>query len=70
MYIRCLIEWADDKSQEEVIIKEDDELIEELDDYIFFYGMSRVDLEYAKNNHELCEGEWYVIEIYGTTNNI
>lgn len=67
MYTHCVIEWADDNSICEVIIKANDEIIEEEDDDIFFYGMSRDELEKAMENNTLCENEWYVREIYDTT---
>ena len=67
MYTHCTIMWADDKSEMDVIIKANDEVIEEEDDSIFFYGMSREELDNALENHICCEGEWYVVDIYETT---
>lgn len=70
MFTRCVIEWADDNSIGEVIIKADETVVEEEDDSIFFYGMSREKLEYAMENNICCEDEWYVKEIYETTDTL
>ena len=70
MYTHCVIEWADDNTICEVIIKANDEIIDDEDDAIFFYGMSREQLEYAMENNICCEGEWYVREIFETTDEL
>lgn len=70
MYTYCVIEWADDQTIEEVIIKANDEVLDEEDDSIFFYGMSREKLEQAMENHTCCENEWFVVDINETTDEL
>lgn len=63
-FVKCIIEWNDDKSREEVIIKTtDDFTTEDEDEKIFFYGLSLEQLESAIKNKTLIENEWRVIEI-------
>ena len=59
----CRIRWADDGSEMDVIIKESCDVGND-DDEIFFYGMSRKKCIEAMEIHELCEGEWYIVEVY------
>lgn len=59
----CRIRWADDGSEMDVTIKESCD-VGSNDEEIFFYGMSREKCIEAKEAHELCEGEWYIVEVY------
>lgn len=73
MYTYCVIEWADDETIEEVIIKAFDDYDEDNpgnDDSIFFYGMSRDTLIECMENHTLCEGEWYVRNVLETVDEL
>lgn len=67
MYTKCLIQWQDDLSEEEVIIKSNYEVLSREDDDIFFYGLSPLELTRACENGSLIEGEWKVLEILGTS---
>lgn len=62
MYTECTIQWVDDGSKMDVIIKADNSF-EEKDDAIFFYGFDRTDLLAACENNETIEGEWKVISV-------
>lgn len=65
MYTNCLIQYVDDPETYWVTIKSTEyfDEPEEEDEEIFFYGLSKSNLEAAKNNHTLMEGEWYVLEV-------
>lgn len=64
MYIKCRIEFVDDNSQSEVIIKASDEYLDEKeDDYIFFYGLTENQIREMIDKKEVCEGEWKILEI-------
>ena len=65
MYTEVIIEFADDHTTWEVVIKADC-VLDEHDDEIFFYGLTREDLLERCDNHVLCEGEWYVIAVGDT----
>ena len=67
MYTKCLIEFVDDKQRIEVIIKDYNSYIDEEDDYIFFYGLSRQDLINARDSGEAICNEWKVIEVYDSS---
>lgn len=64
MYIKCRIEFVDDNSQSEVIIKANNEYLDEKeDDYIFFYGLTENQIREIIDRKEVCEGEWKILEI-------
>ena len=70
MYTKCTIQFADDGTIfENQIIKTTDE-IDEKDDLIFFYGMSRDKLIKARDEHTLCEDEWFVLSVGETYDNL
>ncbi len=62
-YIRCIIKYIDENLPKEVIIKTNDEFIENEDDKIFFYGLSLVEIQDAVRNKTLLENEWEILEI-------
>lgn len=68
MYTHCVIQFIDDQTTWDVIIKATDAVEEnEYDDeQIFFYGMSRDELLKAWETGEVCEGEWVVLEVWDT----
>lgn len=59
----CRIKFDDDGTELDVIIKKSDYVGED-DEDIFFYGMSRDACVKAMEDKTLCEGEWYIIEVY------
>lgn len=64
MYIKCKIEFVDDNSQSEVIIKANNEYLNEKeDDCIFFYGLTENQIREIIDKKEVCEGEWKILEI-------
>lgn len=64
MYIRCLIEYADDKTQMEVIIKTTNDYKDDYeDDKIFFYGLSENKIREDIKNETLVENEWKILDI-------
>jgi len=64
MYIKCRIEFVDDNSQSEVIIKANDKYLDEKeDDCIFFYGLTENQIREIIDRKEVCEGEWKILEI-------
>ena len=65
MYIECLIQWTDEDEEEYVIIKDDEEVNEEYDDLIFFYGLSREELQKAMDEGTVLEDGWVVKDILG-----
>lgn len=66
MYTECDIEWADGSELGGVIIKAYDSL-DDNDEDIFFYGLSREELLECCKNGELCEGEWRVVSVGRTS---
>lgn len=69
MYTYCTIRWVDDHALWDVIIKSTDE-VDQHDDRIFFYGMSRDQILRAYRNHDLCENEWEIVGVGETVNRI
>lgn len=64
MYIKCKIEYIDDNSQLEVIIKANQGYdSDEEDEQIFFYGYSLEDIEELAKSHAAVESEWRILEI-------
>jgi len=60
--------WKDDKTEfEGLIVKEFDDVDEDTDDLIFFYGMGEKDLKEAVEHKEETALE-FVIESYKETN--
>lgn len=68
-FTRCTIEWVDDGTTEKVIIASCTESIDEIDDHIFFYGLSPEFLLEAMQHGDIIENEWKVIgmQIIGST---
>ena len=62
MYTDCTIQFIDDESPLDVTIKAYDSLGEE-DWKIFFYGLSRDELLEACRTGEIIEGEWKVLSV-------
>ena len=69
MYTYCTIQWIDDQSEMDIIIKASDEL-DDKDEYVFFYGVSPNILKWAMENGAILENEWKVISIIGVSNDI
>lgn len=69
MYTYCTIQFIDDNSTLDVIIKANDEF-DIADEEIFFYGMTREELLTACENGDICEGEWRVIAVAETFDEI
>lgn len=65
MYTYCTVRFVDDGSELDVIIKSYDS-VDDNDDDIFYYGLSRLDLLDAYERGEAIEGEWEVISIGDT----
>ncbi len=72
MYTHCTIQFIDDGTTWDVIIKANDEEEENQydDEQIFFYGMSRDELLKAWETGEVCEGEWVVLEVGDTDDSL
>lgn len=66
MYTYCTIRFIDDGSEMDVIIKAYDS-IDDNDDDIFYYGLSRQDLIDLYNEEEIVDEEWIVINVDYTT---
>lgn len=64
MYTYCTIQFVDDQTTCEAIIKEDDNL-DKYDELIFFYGYSKEQLEDACRTGEVLEDEWRVLSVDG-----
>lgn len=63
-YVKCIIEYDDDKTREEIIIKTTNGYKSESEDEkIFFYGLSEKEIENAIKNKTLIENEWRIIKI-------
>lgn len=63
IYNYCKIRFVDDGTEQDVIIKANNEVIEAEDDLIFFYGLSLEQLQNACKTQEVLEGEWTVVSI-------
>lgn len=67
MYTYCTIQWVDDGTVwENVVIKSDEEVINEIDDEIFFYGISPERLKQFCKDGTVVEDEWVVLSVDGT----
>lgn len=62
-YVKCLIEWKDDETQDVVIIKTTEDFIEEEDDSIFFYGLSLNEIKKIIENNEYIGNEWKILKV-------
>lgn len=62
MYTRCEIQWIDDLSVQNVVIKATDDF-DVADEKIFFYGLTREDLIAACHSGEVLEKEWKVLSV-------
>lgn len=69
MYTYCTIQWLDDKSEIDVIIKSSEE-VDEHDDQIFYYGLSPDFLRWAMSVNQTLEDEWRVIAIHSVSNEL
>lgn len=68
-YIACEIMFKDDRRTMSTIIKSD-EVVDEYDEQIFFYGKSLSELKEAEENETLMENEWYVLLVLDWSDNI
>lgn len=67
-YTTCVIEWQNDKTQDTVIVKSNDEVIESEDEQVFYYGLS---YDLLADNHILdacVDNEWKVLAIVEVEN--
>ena len=64
MYSKCRIQYVDDGSELDVIIKEGEDF-DVNDEDIFFYGLSADQLRQGMKDHTVFEGEWVVVAFYG-----
>lgn len=69
MYTYCTIQFIDDGTIYEVIIKAYDSE-DEYDELIFFYGLSKERLENACSSGEIFENEWRVLSVDGVTDKL
>lgn len=69
MYTYCTIQFIDDNTTQDVIIKANEDF-DIADEEIFFYGMTREELLTACENGDICEGEWRVIAVAETLDEI
>ena len=70
MYTECTIQFVDDgEIWENQIIKAYDS-DDDADELIFFYGLSRLDLEAACESGEAICGEWKVLSVGATYDKI
>lgn len=68
MYTECLVQWTDEDEEEYVIIKDtdyDESVDDEHDSLVFFYGLTRAELEKAMNEQTVMEDGWVVKDILG-----
>lgn len=63
MYTDCLIQFIDDGTEMFVIIKANDEVQDDIDDLVFFYGLSRDRLIQACQDGDVLENEWKVLSV-------
>lgn len=68
MYTYCTIKFIDDDSEEDVIIKSDEEIDPKTDDEIFFYGLPFETVCRFCREGTVVEGEWVVTAVDGCTN--
>lgn len=69
-YTKCEIEFVDDDTRQEVVIKSNDEYIEDVDDDVFFFGLHyNTIVEFCKNG-DIIENEWKIIKIGDVSNEI
>ena len=64
MYIKCKIEYVDDKTQLDVVIQTNHTYKDEYEDEkIFFYGLSLEQVVDIVINKKVVENEWKILEI-------
>lgn len=63
MYTECRIQFIDDGSELDVLIKANEEIGSD-DEDIFFYGLSKREIVAMCENGAILEGEWKIIEVY------
>ena len=59
------IKWLDDESTMDVLISDCDDICEECDDHIFYYGIDEQTMKRIVAGGEACEDEWTIIEYHG-----
>lgn len=69
MYTYCTIQFIDDNTTQDVIIKANEDF-DIADEEIFFYGLTRKELLTACELGNIFEGEWRVIEVAETLDEI
>lgn len=69
MYITCRIKWVNDNTEFEGVIKTLNE-IDENDEDIFFYGLSKEEIEGHVKNKDVVENEWQILEIISVDDSI
>ncbi len=69
-YTRCEIEFIDDNTRQEVIIKSNDEYIEDVDDDVFFFGLDYTEIKDLYESNDVIEDEWKIIKIGDVSNEI
>ena len=66
MYSRCTIQFIDDGTiWDDQIIKATNDVVEDEDDLVFFYGLSTDELRDICRKRTVCEGEWIVLYVSG-----
>lgn len=66
-YTTCFIEWKDGH-KDLVLIKSTNDIVDNEDDNIFFYGMSYNDIIQAYIDRSYCENEWKIVAITDVEN--
>ncbi|MCK9545033.1 MAG: hypothetical protein M0R03_23705, partial [Novosphingobium sp.] len=62
-YTSCIIQFIDDNTTLNVIIKSNDEVLDNEDEDIFFYGIDYNRILEAYKNKDIFENEWKIILI-------
>ena len=71
MYTTCRLKWVDDDTEFVGTIKAFDcSNSEEEDECIFFYGLSKDDIEECIKNKDIMENEWQILEIISVNDSI
>lgn len=71
MYTTCRLKWVDDDTEFVGTIKAFDYSDNEKEDEcIFFYGLSKDDIEECIKNKDIIENEWQILEIISVDDSI
>lgn len=71
MYTTCRLKWVDDDTEFVGTIKAFDcGDSEKEDECIFFYGLSKDDIEECIKNKDIMENEWQILEIISVDDSI